>query len=137
MRRFDNWASRLDEFLKNDGPLEWGKSDCCMFACNAAICISGVDPAKDFRGRYSTELGAKRILKRRGGLLAHVEKEAAKYGIKRVPPLKAQRGDIVLIDTQLGDALGIINLRGSVSAQGFERIVQKPITSVKAAWRIN
>src|SRR5687768_18469658 len=110
--RLENWPRLLIEFLADEKPFEWGSRDCSLFAADAVLCITGADPAKSLRGKYKTEKGAARILKRRGGLEKVAANLAADNRMEEIPPLLAQRGDVVLIDSPLGDALGIIDMRG-------------------------
>jgi hypothetical protein len=130
--RFENWPSLLADFLADEKPFAWGSRDCCLFAADAVLCITGTDPAKGYRGRYKTAIGAARLQKLYGGLAGLVEK----VGLEEITPLKAQRGDVVLIDTPLGEALGVIDLRGDVSAQGMEGITRYPVISARRAWRV-
>jgi hypothetical protein len=66
MTRFDDWPERLEKFLaqsKDKASLEWGSFDCCLFSCDAVLAITGVDLAADFRGEYSSEMGAAKLLR--------------------------------------------------------------------------
>ena len=87
-----------------DTPFEYGKHDCMIWPANIvrAFCPDDPDPAADFRGRYATEIGAARILKREGGMAALM---SARY--EEVPPLCIRRGDFVLTETVNGETLGI------------------------------
>lgn len=49
-------------------PFAWGAHDCALLVADAAEALTGVDPAADLRGRYSSEGGAHRLLMRRLGL---------------------------------------------------------------------
>lgn len=49
------------------GPWVWGKSDCCAAACDVFARLHGRDPMKAYRGRYSTQRGALRLIARAGG----------------------------------------------------------------------
>lgn len=134
--RLENWPSLLADFLADEKPFEWGARDCSLFAADAVFRITGSDPAKSLRGKYKTEKGAARILKRRGGLEKVAAKLAADSGMEEIPPLMAQRGDVVLINTPLGAALGIINLRGEVAGQGAQGIECYPANRALRAWRV-
>lgn len=115
MRR-DNWPSLLSAFVEQslDKPFQWGISDCSLFAANAVLAMTGTDHAAEFRGRYKTARAARQLLKAFGGVAGIVERT----GLEEVSPLMAQRGDVVLVDTAEGDALGIIGLDGKVVCQG-------------------
>lgn len=55
-------------------PFEWGRGngDCLLFLAGWGILLNGVDFAEDFRGRYSDEAGAHRVIDARGGAVAFV-----------------------------------------------------------------
>ena len=61
--------------------------------------ITGVDPWAELRGRYTTERGALRILKKfaGGGVIEMAEKITTDLGAPEVMPPFARRGDIGLI----------------------------------------
>jgi hypothetical protein len=130
--RYENWPSLLADFLAEEKPFEWGKRDCSLFAADAVRCITGVDHAKKFRGRYKTAKGAARVIARHRGLEGLINKT----GLEPIPKLMAQRGDVVLIDTPLGEALGVIDLRGEAAGQGTNGIEHYPLSSVRRAWRV-
>jgi hypothetical protein len=110
-------------------------------AANAILAFTGTDIADDFRGKYSTELGAFRLIKTVTGGTS-VEDAAAycasKHGLTEwSSPKLAQRGDLVVI--QDGDQLiaGIVHLNGrhviSIGAEGLKRL---PQSAVKRAWKV-
>ena len=47
----------------------WGETDCIMATCNYIRDATGIDPARPWRGTYSTETGAQAILDAHGGVL--------------------------------------------------------------------
>ena len=57
---------RLNETIKAalGRPFLWGEFDCCLFAADCTASVCGVDPAENYRGKYTTETGAKRQLKK-------------------------------------------------------------------------
>ncbi len=136
MKRIDNWPAILDKFLceRLSVTFEWGKSDCCMFACDALVAITSVDIARDYRGKYKTAIAADKILKE--GLNNIVTGTMHDLGSEEINKNFGQRGDLVLINTPNGDALAIINLRGTVTGQGELGLIDYPLDSVIKAWRI-
>lgn len=130
--RFENWPSLLADFLADEKPFAWGKRDCCLFAADAVLCITGVDHAKKFRGRYTTARGAAKVIAKHGGL----EELVNKTGFEPIAPLMAQRGDVVLIDTPLGVALGVIDLRSEIVGQGPDGLTRYKATDARRAWRV-
>lgn len=109
----------LAEFLAAGAqtPFEWGKEDCCLFACDWVLSQRGVDPARRFRGRYATEKQARRIIRREGGLLAVVSAEMTAAGLtETIDPLP---GDVGVVATDQGEALAIRSRVGWVAKAPF------------------
>lgn len=101
----------LLEFVKSrkNTPFEWGVNDCCLFTADAVLAMGGPDLAERVRGKYHTEIGAKRVLSKTfksglngvlSGILPTIDKEFA------------QRGDIVLFESELGPTFGIYWIGG-------------------------
>jgi len=69
MERMQGWESKLDKFVesRHNARFEWGKHDCCLFACDAVKEITGEDPAYAFRGKYKDGVGAYELIKEYGG----------------------------------------------------------------------
>ena len=63
-------AGRLNGFLDRafQTPFAWGKFDCILFLADWSGEIGAGDPAAAHRGRYSGEIGARRIIRRAGTL---------------------------------------------------------------------
>ncbi|WP_412497296.1 DUF6950 family protein [Vibrio fluvialis] len=130
--KHSQWLTRLSQVIAaaQRTPFEWGKHDCCLFAADCALAVAGVDPAADYRGRYSTEIGAKRALNKTHGSI----ESAFDACFKRVVPEFAQRGDIVLLESELGKAAGVVWSNGiwSVSPFGTGPVNLKPLI----VWRV-
>ncbi len=145
MRRFD-WQERMNDAInaRRDSPFAWGRHDCALFACDVARAICGVDFAAGLRGHYSSERGAYVALKRfagpnakRWGLEAAAEKIAASHGCPEVPPLTARRGDIVLMDSEMGGMLGVC-VGETIAKAGVEIGVDfVPLRAALRAWRVS
>jgi len=121
---------RLSDAIAAAGaqPFAWGVNDCLMLAAAAIDAQMGIDPALAFRGRYQTERGARRMMKRNGwsdvasALDAH---------LMRCAPSHARRGDIVLVAGCAGVVFGPLALL--IGDDGFERV---PLSEWQAAWRV-
>lgn len=126
---------RLNQFLNNNmtRSFEWGAWDCCLFACDCVEQLAGFDPASVYRGRYSTEIGAARVLKKRGHTT--VEHAFTEFFGPLQPKLLTSRGDVVLVETQNSDAAGIFanNAPWVVTPEGLSQV---PLSSVKGCWKI-
>ena len=89
----------MDAFLEAAAgrALDWGAWDCLLIPSDWAIVSGHSDLAGEWRGRYSTALGAARIVSRHGGLQALSAMAAARAGL---PMTSAPRlGDIGLMRT--------------------------------------
>lgn len=134
MRRND-WATRLHLYIKQhlNTPFKWGEFDCCMFPAGAVEAMTDRDFAIEFRGRYSTELGAKRALVKYGkGDIKHTIEAMFGPSLHR---LMAGRGDLVLIDTPMGEALGIV-WSGKVWATGQNGLITLPVRNALCCWEV-
>lgn len=76
-------------------PFAWGRTDCCLFLADWVMAVRGIDPAQPLRGRYISERGAERWLRRHGGLVATVGLCAAGAGLAPTPAPRA--GDIGVV----------------------------------------
>ncbi len=139
--RIDGWEGALDAFMQSRSrpAFSWGANDCCLFACDAVLVMTGVDIARGFRDTYATGLQARRAMAKLEaatvGELADVF--AARFGIREVPTAFAQRGDVALLDRELGESLGIVTLCGTgIWAPGEKSIVEVPFREARRAWRI-
>jgi hypothetical protein len=138
------WVADLHHYLAAQlgKPFAWGERDCALFVADAIQSMTGTDVAADFRGKYSTALGAAKITKQVTSTGSTVE-DAANYVAEEfaMPKLSAvllaQRGDMVLYDGDEGPALGLVSLNGRetifVTEQAMRRI---PLRQCRAAWRV-
>jgi hypothetical protein len=131
--RFQDWPERLNRMVADSHhkPFAWGEHDCCLFAANTVLELTGEDYAKDLRGTYKSKRGAAKVLIEHGGMRGIA---TAALG-KEVPPLMAQRGDIVLVQTEQGDTLAVC-MGGYCVAPGLERLEMTPMKQAVTAWRV-
>ena len=111
---------------------EWGKADCALFCLYAEKAICGSSRFDDFIGQYRSAAGSvKTLLKIGGGDLA------ASVGarLREIKPSEAQRGDVALIDTPLGDALSLV-VGDRVAAMGKDGLIFLPLDAAKKAWKV-
>lgn len=99
-----NWTQALAETIEaaKKRSFSWGKFDCCLFAAECVKAQTGVDPMPEFRGRYTTEVGAKRLLTKFGGIEKIMDSKFQRGCISSI-----SRGDLVLIENQQGVMLGV------------------------------
>ena len=55
--------------------------------------------------------------------------------LPEIEPYKAQRGDVALIDTPLGDALSLV-IGDKVAAMGKDGLIFLPLSAAKQAWKV-
>ena len=70
---------------------DWGTVDCCTSSSDVFRCFTGIDPMKQLRGKYSTAIGAYKIIGEWGGFLNMAEQLAEINGLK---PGKGEAGEI-------------------------------------------
>jgi hypothetical protein len=139
LTKLDHWHTRaFDPFLRERAnmPFEWGKNDCALFAADAILANTGIDIADDFRGKYTTQLGALRIISKITGGTSVADAAAycaTKHGlVEHTHPLLAKRGDLVVIENDGNLIAGVVHLNGmhviSVSETGLVRL---PIADLK------
>lgn len=141
MGRVEGWEGRLARFFEQGRSrrFEWGSWDCLLMASSAVMEVTGMDPAAPFRGLYSTRAEAFRRLRAfaGGGLIEAAEKIAGELGFPETVATLAQRGDIVLAETQLGDALGAVGMDGRFALFAApEGMTALPVSLCRKAWRL-
>jgi hypothetical protein len=99
--------SRLLDYIETvrREPFEYGRCDCGTFAAGAVEAMTGTDPAAAIRGHYTTFAGGIKKL-RAAGYSDHVAMAAALYA--KVPRAEAQVGDLAVVNTDEGPALGVV-----------------------------
>lgn len=132
--RVHNWPKIIAEQLKihMQVPFVWGEKDCCLAVADIVNMYAGIDIAEKFRGKYKTALGSKRALKKYGkGSI----KDTASDILPSIPVSEAGRGDLVLVDTDAGESLGILfgTRAWAMAETGMVAIGMDKVTH---AWRI-
>lgn len=72
-------------------PFVWGETDCALFAADCVRAMTGDDPAKRFRGKYTSAEGAVKAIRKAGA--ADLGELAAGMADEIAPAL-AQVGDV-------------------------------------------
>lgn len=143
--RYEDWPTRLANFIEGRRykPFDWGSNDCCLFACDAVLAITGDDLARWFRGTYDDKRGAFVALRKfaSGGIFETAERQAVEYSIPRVSLPFAKRGDVVVGRVILPDTLELTDSLGIVVGPfalfvGPDGLSASPTLSCKAAWSI-
>ena len=134
MGRLVDWPTRLNNHIEEwrHKKFEWGKADCALFCLYAEKAICGSSRFDDFIGKYRSAAGSARALLKIGaGDLA----TSVGARLREIKVLEAQRGDVALIDTPLGDALSLV-VGDKVAAMGKDGLIFLPLMSAKKAWKV-
>lgn len=116
LTRLPDWRSRLAAEMDRQrrDPHAWGSHDCALgLAAGAVEAISGVDVAAPWRGRYTTPLGAARLL-RKGGFDGVGDMVASV--LPEIATAFANVGDIGVIDADgpVPEALCVVDFSGLI-----------------------
>ncbi|WP_115720202.1 DUF6950 family protein [Gallaecimonas mangrovi] len=125
----------LAEFIepRRKTPFTWGQQDCCLLAADWVKNQTGTDFAAVFRGRYSTRIGAARVLKNEG--FDSVEAAVTSALGQPVGRLQLHRGDLALVQQYNGPALGIVG-GDLVWAPGNYGLVTVKLSTALKGWRM-
>lgn len=137
MARKSNWPAALSLFLaeKQAQPFDWTTNNCAFFASDWIAILTGIDPAAEYRADVDSALSAARMLATHDGIEAITEKECTARGWSEVGPRLAQRGDICIVDTGDGPAVGVCTGERAAFA-GPTGITVAPMAACRRAWRI-
>ena len=146
MQRYADWPDRLIDFIaiRDRSPLQWGATDCSLFASDAINAMNGSDPAYWFRGKYTTKKQAFKLLKQfgGGGLPETTEKIMKDMRYPEIRPDEANSGDLVLINVENvhPDAFGLTSAIMATPevaiAQGKDGLVYVDDPEIERAWSI-
>jgi hypothetical protein len=141
MKRLENWHGLLSDFLlaRMHQPFVWGGQDCCLFACDAILAMTGVDVATQFRGKYTDPVEAAHLLRQLDcyGIDEMAEWIAEAYDCREIPPAFAQRGDVALLRELERYSLGVVSLDGTeIIAPGPDALASVGLLRALRAWRI-
>ena len=128
-----NWQLKLIKYIQHNKhrPFKWGDFDCCLFSADAVLIMTGIDFAEKFRGRYTTKRGATQALKKYGkGTLKETIQQLLGNPQKGI---NYKRGDICLVDSEQGIAIGIF-MNEEVWTTGIHGLINLPETSIIQFW---
>lgn len=117
-------------------PFAYGRRDCGLWMADWVRLRRGVDPAAHLRGRYHTELGCARMLKRGGGLFEVARGCFEGVGLRRTPAPKAGDVGVVEVLTAKGPATaGAIRTGVGWAALNPHGVMVGETTAI-AAWEV-
>lgn len=134
MTRFDDWEARLHDYLAglSGAQFRWGKLDCALFAAGAVRTMTGIDPAAQYRGHYTTARGSVRALRKWGAGTLPATIDAL---FETIEPAFARRGDLVMVDGMVGVCFGADGLFVGEES-GAPGLVRFPRARWSKAWRV-
>lgn len=133
--RIEGWEQRLEQYFADSAlkEFEYGTLDCVCFASDAVLLICGTDPMAEGRGKYKTlKKGAELIKKHRGSYVGIMD-----YYFKRIPTVKAQRGDVLMIIQDAQPAYGVMGSGGMVFFKTRDKgLAIRRCDQCVMAWRV-
>lgn len=136
--RRQDWPERLAALFEERRayPFTWGVQDCCMFAGDAALAVTGRDPFQPYRGLYATEAEGDAILAPFGGLVPFLDATFDAFGAIGCREQHAQRGDLALILVGNQPLMGVIFALGQVAVPGESGLSFLRLTRAERCWAI-
>jgi hypothetical protein len=137
--RRPDWQNRLHAWLDHakSQRMVYGQTDCALTCADEVWWITGRDVAGHLRGRYFSEVGAAKIVRRAGGLAGLATSLlGAPYSDERL----AHRGDIAMIEQTIApgktiEVLGVLVL-DRVWVRADEGMEWRPRSAVTVAWPV-
>lgn len=137
--RKPNYISLCSTFLIENEKrhFEWGVFDCCLFVADWVNLQFDVDPAQQYRGRYKTEMGSIRAMKRFGAKSADLNKTwTHALGIEATLGMAASRGDVVLVKQEDGTELVGVFYANSVFAVSKSGLLRLKPDTIQCHWKL-
>lgn len=133
-QRLHDWPERMNAALRRVAvqPFAWGTHDCVTFAADVAEAMLGQDLLAPFRGRWTTEREAARVLLELGGMRAAV---CSVLGPPLASHLQARRGDVVMVEQEPGRLMLAVANGSYWCAPGPHGLIVKSGCEV-AAWEV-
>jgi hypothetical protein len=130
--RHEDWPVRLDEVIERarNRPFKWGQHDCGTWAAEIVFSLTG--EKLDLPKGYRSANGSLVAMRRKTGTKTMVSATSYFLGEPLPTPLLAQRGDIVLHQSQ---ALGVC-VGAEVFCLSEAGLFSVPLTECLSAWRV-
>ena len=131
MQRVPDWEPRLAAYFDTCAatPFAYGHHDCCLFGAGAIQALTGTDAGQAWRGKYSTEAGAARLLKRRG--FERIDGPFTQLLGPPLGPLMAARGDIVSDGVNIG-----VMWAGGAWFLADDGLSLQPVSMLRHCWKV-
>jgi hypothetical protein len=126
MKKVEGWHYNLRRYIETSAatPFKTGTHDCALFWAGGVEAMTGIDPAADYRGKYTTFRDGKQLI---GGDLG----DYAKRFFEEVPPAMAQVGDLAMVKGACGIVQG-----EHIYMLGRGGIMTVPLTRATRAFRV-
>lgn len=115
---------------------QWGKRDCCTFACDWVMLQLNVDPMARWRGTYASEADGRDLLARHNGLLDIWQLGMIEAGIPECD--KPQIGDVGIIEVPT--PAGIEHIGAIFAGKRWLMLAERGVISASANavmhWRV-
>lgn len=137
MQKLPDWKPRLWSFLAETANVPFSESatdgfDCGAFAGGAVEAMTGENPHAAVAGKYKTTKGAMRALKR----LGHADHVAyAASVLTEIDPRTALFGDVAVVDSPDGPALGVV-IGPHIEVRAPSGRAVLPLTDAVRAFRV-
>jgi hypothetical protein len=130
-----NWPRLLHAFIESrrSTPFRWGRNDCCIFAADAMLAITGEDPMAEHRG-YRLAREAMKIIGGSKQLFNFAGTVLIGQCYRAVPLAFATLGDVVGIIQNRRQTLGV-HLGNVIAAPGKRGVEFLRTTEILHAWR--
>lgn len=131
MRRLSGWPDRLIAYIdaRAEAPFAWGPNDCCTYAADGVMAITGEDPMPELRGAYADAASALRLIAEK----PLRDRLAEKF--TTVPTGMARRGDVAIVN-QEGREIVMIVEGATLVGPGAEGAVRLPRKAMLAAFKV-
>jgi hypothetical protein len=118
---------------EREKPFAWGASDCLTWAADCALAVTGRDPAKDFRRRYTTRTGATRVRLKHG---CRDMADVAAFFYRQIPAAQARSGDWAVVTNDDGTkTIGVV-VASQIVARGLDGLEIGPIWAADSFYRV-
>lgn len=132
--RLADWQLNFEKFIAKyrHSPFVWGKHDCCLFAANSVLAITGKDYAESLRDSYDSVESAVKVIKQFGGI------ESIASSLTGISPVSASYADVgdVLLVLQCGREMLAVCNGSTMFAPGERGLITLETHTALKTWKI-
>lgn len=136
LERHPDWSRRLIDIASVHSRQQavWGQTDCLMVVGEVIQAVVGVNPLERFRGKYSTELGAAKVL-RQNECENVLDVFADFLTLTETNRFQMLRGDVGVVLIQDQYHAGYI-LNDGIQVKQSEGMITLPLDQIQKAFQI-